>query len=398
MLSWGASMLSYNAIAPDPEVAGPGWREAWLERIDAVEPYEYEWLRHQRRDDYWKQGSVCEDFGAIECPVYAIGGWADGYTEAVLRIVAGMGSERPRRACSARGRTRSPTRSSPGRRSASSRSACACGTTGSRARTPGVMDEPALRVWMQEPVAPAARHVERPGPLGGRARLARRPRSSERRMWLREGTLGDEPPRRAGSRSARTCSAASTAESGARTATTATPRWTSAPTTAARSASPRRRSTSASSCSGTRAWSSSSRATGPVAQLAARLCDVAPDGTSLLVTRGVLNLTHRDSHEHPRAARAGPAATRVVLELDGIAQAIPAGHRVRLALSPAYWPWLWPAPEPVTLAIHAGGAARSCCRCARRAPRTRSSDPSTSPRARAARGRRRSSRTRAPAR
>ena len=57
-----------------------------------MEPYEYEWLRHQRRDDYWKQGSVCEDFGAIECPVYAIGGWADGYSEAVFRLVAGLGA------------------------------------------------------------------------------------------------------------------------------------------------------------------------------------------------------------------------------------------------------------------------------------------------------------------
>ena len=65
MLSWGASMLSFNAIPPDPEVAGSEWREMWLERLDAVDPYEHEWLRHQRRDDYWKQGSVCEDFSAI---------------------------------------------------------------------------------------------------------------------------------------------------------------------------------------------------------------------------------------------------------------------------------------------------------------------------------------------
>ncbi|HEY7454950.1 MAG TPA: CocE/NonD family hydrolase, partial [Thermoleophilaceae bacterium] len=89
MLSWGASMLSFNAIPPDPEVAGADWRDKWIERLDEVEPYEYEWLRHQRRDDYWKQGSVCEDFDAIQCPVYAIGGWADGYSEAVFRILAG---------------------------------------------------------------------------------------------------------------------------------------------------------------------------------------------------------------------------------------------------------------------------------------------------------------------
>jgi uncharacterized protein len=94
----------------------------------------------------------------------------------------------------------------------------------------------------------------------------------------------------------------------------------------------------------------------PVAQIAARLCDVAPDGSSLLVTRGVLNLTHRDSHEHPEPLGPG-ARTRVIVELDGIAQAVPAGHRLRLALSPAYWPWLWPAPEAVTLGIHTSGGA-----------------------------------------
>ena len=48
-----------------------------------------EWLHHQRRDDYWKQGSVCEDFSAIQVPVYAISGWADG-SEAVPRLLANL--------------------------------------------------------------------------------------------------------------------------------------------------------------------------------------------------------------------------------------------------------------------------------------------------------------------
>lgn len=38
----------------------------------------------------------------------------------------------------------------------------------------------------------------------------------------------------------------------------------------------------------------------PVALLAARLCDVAPDGSSLRVSYGLLNLCHRDSHEFPQ--------------------------------------------------------------------------------------------------
>ena len=108
----------------------------------------------------------------------------------------------------------------------------------------------------------------------------------------------------------------------------------------------------------------------PVAQLAARLCDVAPDGTSLLVTRGVLNLTHRDSHEHPAAARARARARAWRSQLDGIAQAIPG--RPPAAARPLAG--LLAVAVAGAGAGHARGAhrarARSCCRCARRAPRT----------------------------
>jgi hypothetical protein len=42
--------------------------------------------------------------------------------------------------------------------------------------------------------------------------------------------------------------------------------------------------------------------------------------------------------------------------MKAIAQVVPAGHRLRLAVSPDYWPWLWPSPVPVTLAVHTGGS------------------------------------------
>jgi hypothetical protein len=88
-----------------------------------------------------------------------------------------------------------------------------------------------------------------------------------------------------------------------------------------------------------------------------RLCDVAPDGTSLLVTRGLLNLTHHDGHAEPVPLEPGRRYT-VTVRLDAIAQTIPAGHRLRVALSTSYWPWVWPSPEPVTLTVHAGAGSR----------------------------------------
>ena len=52
------------------------------------------WTGHQRRDAYWRQGSVCEDFSAIECAVFAVGGWADSYTNAIPRLLAGLNAPR----------------------------------------------------------------------------------------------------------------------------------------------------------------------------------------------------------------------------------------------------------------------------------------------------------------
>ncbi len=72
----------------------------------------------------------------------------------------------------------------------------------------------------------------------------------------------------------------------------------------------------------------------PQAHLTARLCDVAPDGTSALITYGPLNLTHRDSHEHPSALEPG-RFYEIALKLNDIARRIPRGHRLRLALATA---------------------------------------------------------------
>jgi putative CocE/NonD family hydrolase len=354
MLSWGASMLSFNAIAPDKEVAGPGWRDAWLERIDSVDPYEYEWLRHQRRDDYWKQGSVCEDHGAIDCPVYAIGGWADGYSEAVLRLVAGLGP--PSKGLLGPWSHAFPDEVEPGPAIGFLGECLRWWDTWLKGEETGITHEPALRVWMQEPVAPAARHRERPGRWVAEPAWPS-PRIARRRLHLGDRLMQTEPDREdhrleistdllCGLDGGVWCADGGHADAAVdqRAEDGRALSFTSAPL-------PERIE-----LLGNARVELELESDRTVAQLAARLCDVAPDGTSLLVTRGVLNLTHRESHEHPRPLEPG-RRTRVVVELDAIAQAIPAGHRLRLALSPAYWPWLWPAPEPVTLSVHTADSA-----------------------------------------
>ena len=67
---------------------GQRWRDMWLVRLKNEPLLLENWLRHQHRDAFWKHGSVCENYGAITCAVYAIGGWEDSYSNAVPRLLA----------------------------------------------------------------------------------------------------------------------------------------------------------------------------------------------------------------------------------------------------------------------------------------------------------------------
>jgi predicted acyl esterase len=91
----------------------------------------------------------------------------------------------------------------------------------------------------------------------------------------------------------------------------------------------------------------------PIANLVVRLCDVHPTGESLRVSYGVLNLTHRDGHENPEPLEIGKRY-RARIRLNDAGSVFPAGHKVRLAISTAYWPMIWPSPQAATLSIFGG--------------------------------------------
>jgi uncharacterized protein len=91
----------------------------------------------------------------------------------------------------------------------------------------------------------------------------------------------------------------------------------------------------------------------PVGMVAVRLSDTAPDDQAIRVTYGLLNLTHRDSHEHPEALEPGETY-RVRVAMNETAHSFPAGHRLRLAVSTSYWPLAWLPPQSTRLTIYTG--------------------------------------------
>jgi len=341
MLHWASSMLTWSARPPDPRLFGEGWREAWLERLETLTPWTEHWLGHQRRDGYWQHGSVCEDYGAIECPVYAAGGFADGYTNAVPRLLAGLSA--PRKGLVGPWAHAFPDDALPGPSIGFLQECVRWFDHWLKGAENGVMDEPMLRVWMQDSVEPRPQYALRPG------RWVAEPSWPSAHVGLRVWELPLDGPR---------------ALSGVQSCGTEAGVWTSEGQSADL-AGDQRPDDALSLAFDSEPLAEPLEILGfpevtlelavdrPSALVAVRLCDVFPDGTSALVTRGLLNLTHRESHEHPSPLEPG-RRYEVRVPLDFMAYSFPAGQRLRVAVSPTYWPWAWPSPEPVTLTLHAG--------------------------------------------
>ena len=354
MLPWASTMLGLNALPPDPEVVGERWRTMWLERLERTPPFVEAWLEHQRRDSYWRHGSVCEEFSAITCPVYAVGGWADPYSNAIPRLLAGLSC--PRKGLIGPWSHQYPHSGVPGPAIGFLQECLRWWDYWLKGIDNGIMDEPLLRAWMQEWVEPRAFYAERPGRWVAEDSWPS-PTTDKRTFTLADGRLvqGEAEELRLDWAGAQACGldAGEWCPGGG----------------AADLPSDQQREDGLSLCFDSEPLTERLELLGfpdvtlalaadrPLALVALRLCAVAPGGPSLLVARGVLNLSHRESHEHPQPLEPG-RRYGVRVRLNAIAQAIPAGHRVRLAVSPTYWPWAWPSPEPVTLSLFTGSASR----------------------------------------
>ena len=87
---WGIGFKVVMAGPPDPAVVGEAWEAMWLQRLEATPSILNTWLDHQTYDDYWRRGSIAEDWSAIEIPTYILAGWQDTYSNPVGRLLANL--------------------------------------------------------------------------------------------------------------------------------------------------------------------------------------------------------------------------------------------------------------------------------------------------------------------
>ncbi|MFD8664230.1 CocE/NonD family hydrolase [Streptomyces microflavus] len=344
MHAWAATMLAFVSRPPDPSQAGDDWKELWLKRLEAIEPFSHTWLAHQSRDDYWKHGSVCEDYGAIKAHVLAVGGWHDPYRDTVLRLVEHLDPGQVRGIIGPWSHQYPDRGLPPGPAIGFLQETLRWWDQHLKNKETGVMREPLLRSWISGSHPPATVYETLPGRWVGDASWP-----SENVSPVAYALQGGErivaSPQQTGLDAGRFFPFGNDAD-----------------------LPPDQRDEDAKSVSfefpveeapieilGRPRVKLRIRMDVPRGQAIARLCDVAPDGSSTLVTRGVLNLAAR--HGRDRTDDWTPGETEdVTFDLNGIGHTFPPGHRIRLAVSSSYWPWIWPQAGSAGFTLDADGS------------------------------------------
>lgn len=344
-LSWGATAFAIANTPPDPAIVGEDrWRDMWIERLDNNGLWMLDWFRHQRRDGFYTHGSVCENYADINVPVYMVGGWADGYTNAIFRTLDHLPG--PKKGLIGPWAHKYPHFAKPGPRIGFLQECLRWWDQHLKEIDTGIMDEPELRAWVQEPVEPTPHHDQRPGrwiaepDWHGTAVETRRLHPGSKGLTTKAQTdsITLNSPQTAGWTSGAWCGYGlvpdgpldQNGEAGLMTAFESDPLDEGL------------------DLLGFPMFQAKVTSDVPQANLAVVLSAVNPDGTATRLSYGVLNLTHRTSHASPEPMLPGQPET-VTVQLDACGVRVAKGQSLRLDLATAFWPMIWPAQSDATL-------------------------------------------------
>ena len=341
-----------NALPPAP---GFPLDSGTLGRRFDCEPWLMTWLGQQQDGPYWRRASLRPDYRRLTVPAFLVGGWLDGYRDSIPRMLAGCPG--PVRALIGPWNHAFPHDAGPGPAIEWREQAARWWDHWLKGIDTGMMAEPPVTVYVRHWHRPDLELAEIPGRW--RAEDALPPRRAQWQTWFcgPERALSAGPPPAAEQRLRYVPSAG--AEAG---------HWWGELTADQRGAdafslvfdSPPLDAEV--EILGLPRVQIHGRASAAPLPWFARLSDVAPDGTVTLVT-GAGRPGRPDPLRDTPAPDAGPGAGSAAggdglpLELHVTSWVFPRGHRIRLAVSNAMWPMIWPAPRPATATLRLGPAA-----------------------------------------
>ena len=350
-LGWAATMLSFSAAVPDPALVGDSWRERWKHRLDNMPLMAETWLEHQTRDAYWQHGSVAVNYADIEAAVYCVGGWGDAYKNSIPRLMEQLHG--PKKALIGPWIHKYPHFAVPDPAIGFLQEALRWWDHWLKGEETGVMDEPSGTFYLQDGLPPKPMHRERPGDWvrteGWPSRHVEPHRYSLTDAGLIEGEAELAHPRvvnsplTAGSQQGEYCAI-----------------WFGPDLPAEQSrddayaqvfdGAPAAEPVSILGKPRVHLRLASDQAGG---QLTVRLNDIGPDGRVAMITYGVLNLALREDLGRLDPPTPGEPVD-VELELDMVGYRLPAGHRLRVSVSSANFPLLWPSRRRTALTLLPG--------------------------------------------
>ena len=350
MLGWAATMLAYSSRPPDPKIVGNRWRKMWMNRLENEPFLVIPWLKHPHRDSYWKHGSVCETWSAVQTPALIVGGWNDAYSNAIPRLMKGLRTTR--KAIIGPWAHKYPHFAVPEPRIGFLQEALRWWDHWLKNEPTGVTSDPDFRYYVMEPFKPGTF----PERINGRWL-----KDSfwgfgnvETKKWALNATgIGPTPGEE---KALSVCSKQTTGADGGEYCII----WLGPEFPGDQA-----RDDAQSITFDTPALITDIDIVGqpaielefsvdkPVAHVCVRLNDVWPTGEVSRITYHLQNLCMKDSREFPAALEPGKRY-KTKIKMDDIAWRVPKGHRIRVAISTSYFPMMWPAPEPVTLTVYAG--------------------------------------------
>ena len=349
-IGWAATAMSWFSTPPDPELMGSNtWRDTWLTRLEQTPFLAETWTQHADRDAYWRHGSICESYDTIKAAVLVMGGLHDGYRNAMAAMVEGISA--PAQGILGPWGHKYPHISHIAPAIDYLNVALRWWDKWLKDVENGAEGDPAYRAYAMDSVKPDPCLTERPG-LWLAEQHWPTPDVVMETLALGDGVLGREEAFFAEIETDMACGRASgeffpfgfgpgelpddqTCDDALSSCFDTSPLETE---TILLGAPEVRLSVAANK---TRA------------QIVVRLCDLRPDGTSNLITMGLLNLRHRDGFESKHDL-VPDEVYDITISLDQTAYRLPKGHRLRLAVSGSYWPFCWPEGENFTLKITGG--------------------------------------------
>jgi putative CocE/NonD family hydrolase len=355
---YAAIMAARNFAPPDPREWGERWEEVWQERLNKNIPWGMSWIRNLEDGPFWRERSLRGKYDKVKCAVFVVGGWADWYYTPLLRIFQNLSV--PKRALIGPWCHQWPDQGIPGPRIDWQREAFKWWDYWLKGIDTGVMDGPPLTIFIREYSKPATILAEDKGEFRCEnewpiARTQYTP------LYLRDnGQLRRQPPSEKEEGSGKdelqfdprvgTCS-------GMQGGGPFNINWVmpldQRPDEVHSLSYTSEVLTDEMEVIGLPRVVLHFSSTAEVTLLAVKLCDVAPDGTSALVTKGYLNVTHRESHDNPSFIEPGKVY-EIEVELLACAYRLKRGHRIRLNIANADFLNVWPTPKLCTNTIYRG--------------------------------------------